>query len=65
MYLQLIYSPSFHPPKYFQQSTFVVVQLLSHLPLYDPMDCSMPGSSVLHYLPEFAQIHVHGVGDTI
>ena len=21
------------------------------------MDCSMPGSSVLHYLPEFAQIH--------
>ena len=25
----------------------------------NPMDCSMPGSSVLHYLPEFAQIHVH------
>jgi len=23
------------------------------------MDCSTPGSSVLHYLPEFAQIHVH------
>ena len=22
------------------------------------MDCSTPGSSVLHYLPEFAQIHV-------
>ena len=32
--------------------------------LYDPMDCA-PGSSVLHYLPEFAQIHVHGVSDTI
>ena len=62
MYLQLIYSPSFHPPKYFQQTTFVVVQLL---PLYDPMDCSMPGSSVLHYFPEFVQIHVHGIGDTI
>ena len=29
------------------------------------MDCSMPGSPVLHYLPEFAQIHVHWVGDTI
>ena len=29
----------------------------------DPMDCSMPGSSVLHCLPEFAQIHVHWVGD--
>ena len=22
-------------------------------------DCSMPGSSVLHCLPEFAQVHVH------
>ena len=29
------------------------------------MDCSTPGSPVLHYLPEFAQIHVHGVGDAI
>ena len=28
-----------------------------------PMDCCMPGSPVLHYLPEFAQIHVHWVGD--
>ena len=25
----------------------------------------MPGSSVLHYLPEFAQIHVHWVSDVI
>ena len=24
--------------------------------LYNPMDCSNPGSSVLHYLPEIAQI---------
>ena len=29
------------------------------LTLCEPMNCSMPGSSVLHYLPEFAQIHVH------
>ena len=29
------------------------------LTLYDPMDCSTPDFSVLHYLPEFAQIHVH------
>ena len=29
----------------------------SCLTLYSPMDCSTPGSSVLHYLPEFAQIH--------
>ena len=31
----------------------------SCLTLCDPMDCSSPGFSVLHYLPEFAQIHVH------
>ena len=27
--------------------------------LYDPMDGSTSGSSALHYLLEFAQIHVH------
>ena len=27
--------------------------------LRNPMDCSMPDSPVLHYLPEFAQIPVH------
>ena len=29
------------------------------------MDCSTPGSPVLHYLPELAQTHVHQVGDAI
>ena len=33
--------------------------------LCSPMDCSTPGSSVLHYLLEFAQTHVHRVGDAI
>ena len=33
--------------------------------LCNPMDCSTPGSSVLHCLPEFAQIHVHWVSDSI
>ena len=33
--------------------------------LWDLMDSSMPGSSILHYLPEFAQIYVHWVGDAI
>ena len=33
--------------------------------LWNPMDCSIIGSSVLHYLLEFAQIHVHWIGDTI
>ena len=31
----------------------------------NPMGCSMPGSSVLHYLPEIAQIHAHRVSDAI
>ena len=33
--------------------------------LVTPMNCSMPGFPVLHYLPEFAQTHVHPVGDAI
>ena len=37
----------------------------SRLTLCDPMDCSMPGFPVFHYLLEFAQIHVHWVGDII
>ena len=41
------------------------VQSLSHVWLCDPMDCSMPDSLVLHYLPEFAQIQVHWVGGVI
>ena len=37
----------------------------SCLTLCDPMNCSMPGSSVLYYLLEFAQIHVHWINDSI
>ena len=33
--------------------------------LCDPVDCGTPGFPVLHHLPEFAQIHVHWVGDAI
>ena len=33
--------------------------------LCNPMDCSAPGSPVLHYLQELAQTHVHWVSDTI
>ena len=35
------------------------------LTLYNPMDCSTPGSSSLHCLLGFAQIRVHWVGDAI
>ena len=37
----------------------------SCLTLCDPMDCSTPGFSVLHYLPEFAQTHVLWISDAI
>ena len=37
----------------------------SCLTLCDPTDCSTPGFSVLHHLPEFAQTHVHWVDDAI
>ena len=33
--------------------------------LCDPMDCSMPGFPVFHYLPEFAQTHVPWISDAI
>ena len=38
------------------------VQSLSHVQLFDPIDCRMP---VQHQLPELAQTHVHQVGDVI
>ena len=47
-------------PKYY----CCFAQLLSRVWLYDPMDC-FQDPSVLHYLLDFAQIHVHWVGDTI
>ena len=37
----------------------------SCLTLCNLMDCSMPGSPVLSTLPEFVQIHVHGLSDAI
>ena len=37
----------------------------SCLTLCDPVDCNTLGFPVLHYLPEFAQIHVHWVDDAI
>ena len=43
----------------------VVVQLLFFLILCDPMNCSTLGLPVPHHLVEFAQVHVHWVGDAI
>ena len=35
------------------------------LTICNPVSCIMPGFSVLRYLPEFAQMHVHWVSDAI
>ena len=37
----------------------------SCLTLCNPMDCCTPGFSVLPYLPQLVQIHVHWVSDAI
>ena len=37
----------------------------SCLTLCNPMDCSMAVLPVLHHLQEFAQVHVHWIGDAI
>ena len=37
----------------------------SCLILCNPMDCSTPDLPVPYYLPEFVQVHVHCIGDTI
>ena len=43
-----------------------VVQSPSRVLLFvTPMDCSTPGFPLLHYVLEFAQTHVHWVGDAI
>ena len=48
-----------------QWSVFTVVQSLSRVWLFDPLDCSTPGFPFLHHLPELAQTHVHRVGGAI
>ena len=49
-----------------QPSGIVLFQLLRSCPTNcDPMDCSTPGFPVIHYLPEFAQTHVHWFNDAI
>ena len=42
---------------------FGSVHSLSHVGLYNPMDCSAPGFPVHYQLPELAQTRVHWVSD--
>ena len=67
------------PERRYLPGSLVVLSMISHssgmslgcccsiIKLYptlcNSMDCSMPGSPFLHYLSEFAQTHVHWVGD--
>ena len=55
----------FFTPRALREAPLVVLQPLSCLTVYDPVGCSMPGSSVLYCLLEFAQIHVCWVSDAI
>ena len=52
-----------------RRSTSLIVQFSSVarscLTLCDPLDCSTPGFSVHHQLPDLTQTHVHGVSDAI
>ena len=43
----------------------VVVKLPRHVQLCDPMDCSMLGLPIPHHHLEFAQVHVHWIGDVV
>ena len=58
----------FHPLPcqiYTDSMLFSSVQSLSRVPLWNPMNRSMPGLPVHHQLLEFTQTHVHRVGDAI
>ena len=52
-----------HLPSSYLFYTFCCSLAQSCLALYNPMDCSMPSFPDLQYLSEFAETHVHWVGD--
>ena len=52
-------------PPFSVRSIHLVQFSHSAVPLWDPMNLSMPGLPVHHQLPEFTQTHVHWVGDAI
>ena len=47
------------------EGTAVVVRSPSRVWLCNPKDCSTQGLPVPHHLPEFAQVHVHCIGDAV
>ena len=63
MYISFIF-PSFFSSYNSNSAQFTSVTQ-SCQTLCNSMDCSTPGLSVHHQLPEFTQTHVHWVGDAI
>ena len=63
--VESLLSPNKYSPFILKMQVVIAVQLLSHVWCCNPMDCSMAGFPVLHYLPEFTQTHVHWVSDAI
>ena len=66
------FNPSISPREFYKTETFPpvtqdtnVVVVWSCPTLSNPMDCSMPGFLVLHYLQEFSQTHALWAGDAI
>ena len=63
--MQSLHLDKWSPPATKYEETICCYCLVTKLcpALCDPIDCWMPGFHVLHFLPEFAQIHVHWVSD--
>ena len=55
----------FYMRKHTSHGAFVCLPPCQEPILCNPVNCSMPGFPTLHYLPEFAQTHVHWVSHTI
>ena len=55
--------PEWHRPKHMISFFCCFLAMKSRPTVCDPMGCSVPGFPVLHYLPEFAQTHVHWVSN--
>ena len=59
-------SQGLSPMNFYQFSSVQFSSVTQSCPtLCDPMNCSAPGFTVHHHLPELAQTHVHRVGHAI
>ena len=65
IHFSLKMSQSSLPPTHTPGNECWCVVVQSCPTLCNSIDCSTPGSPVLHYLPEFVQIHVHWVRDAV